>query len=87
MITYRKYEPNQQYYLIHTINTIQGTLIFFIFHYTKFLSIFKKELKCLTGEKPQIYVHQGKIPEQNSNGLCHKIENQQMGPYKIAKFL
>jgi hypothetical protein len=29
----------------------------------------------------------GKIPEQNSNGLCCKIKNQQMGPYKIAKCL
>ena len=25
-----------------------------------------------------------KIPEQNSNGLCYKIKNQQMGPHKIA---
>jgi hypothetical protein len=26
-----------------------------------------------------------KIPEQNTNGLCSNINNQQMGPYKIAK--
>ena len=29
----------------------------------------------------------GKNPEQNSNGLCCKIKNRQMGPYKIAKLL
>ena len=28
-----------------------------------------------------------KIPKQNSNGLCCKIKNQQMGPHKIAKLL
>jgi hypothetical protein len=27
----------------------------------------------------------GKNPEQNSNGLCCKIENQQMAPHKIAE--
>jgi hypothetical protein len=27
----------------------------------------------------------GKIPEQNSNGLCCKIKNWQMGPHEIAK--
>jgi hypothetical protein len=26
----------------------------------------------------------GKILEQNSNGLCYKIENQQMGSHKTA---
>ena len=40
------------------------------------------------GEKPkQTYGHRGKIPEQNTNGLCVKIKNQQMGPHKIAKLL
>jgi hypothetical protein len=29
----------------------------------------------------------GTIPEQNSNGLCFKIKNRQMGPHKIAKLL
>jgi hypothetical protein len=29
----------------------------------------------------------GKIPKQNSNGLCCKIKKQQMGPHKIAKLL
>ena len=28
-----------------------------------------------------------KNPEQNSNGLCCNIENQQMGPHKTAKLL
>jgi hypothetical protein len=28
-----------------------------------------------------------KNPEQNSNGLCYKIENGQMGLHKIAKLL
>jgi hypothetical protein len=38
-----------------------------------------------SGEEPQRYGHRGKIPEQNSNGLCCKIKNRQMGPHKIAK--
>jgi hypothetical protein len=29
----------------------------------------------------------GKIPEQNTNGLCCKIKNRQMGLHKIAKLL
>jgi hypothetical protein len=29
----------------------------------------------------------GKVPEQNTNVLCSKIKNQQMGSYKIAKLL
>jgi hypothetical protein len=33
------------------------------------------------------YMGMGKIPEQNSSGLCCKIKNQQMGPQKIAKLL
>jgi hypothetical protein len=36
-------------------------------------------------EKPQTYGHRRKLPEQNSNGLCCKIKNRQMGPHKIAK--
>jgi hypothetical protein len=31
--------------------------------------------------------HRGKFPEQNTNGLCSKVKNQQMGPHKIAKLL
>jgi hypothetical protein len=40
-----------------------------------------------SGEEPQTYGHRGKIPEQNTNVLCCKIKNQQMGPHKIAKLL
>jgi hypothetical protein len=40
-----------------------------------------------SGEKYKRYGHRGKIPEQNISGLCCKIENQQMGPHKIAKLL
>jgi hypothetical protein len=39
-----------------------------------------------SGEKLQRYDHRGKILEPNSNGLCCKIENQQMGPHKIESF-
>ena len=46
---------------------------------------FGKELSTL--EEYEVAGHRGKIPEQNSNGLCCKIKNQQMGPHKIAKLL
>jgi hypothetical protein len=39
------------------------------------------------GENPRIYGHMGKFPKQNSNGLCYKIKNWQMGPHKIPKLL
>jgi hypothetical protein len=39
------------------------------------------------GKEPGRYGHRGKIPEQNTNGLCCKIKNQQIGPHKIAKVL
>jgi hypothetical protein len=35
----------------------------------------------------QRYGHREKISEQNSNGLCFKTKDQQMGPHKIAKLL
>ena len=38
-------------------------------------------------EKPRRYGHRGKIPEQNSIGLCCKIKDQQMEPHKIANLL
>ena len=38
-------------------------------------------------EEPQRYGHKGKIPKENNNGLCCKINNQQMGLHKIAKLL
>jgi hypothetical protein len=40
-----------------------------------------------SGEKPGTHGHRGKIPEQNTNGLCTKMKNQQMGPDKMAKLL
>ena len=32
------------------------------------------------GEKSQTHGHREKVPEQNTNGLCSKIKNQQVGP-------
>jgi hypothetical protein len=40
-----------------------------------------------SGEEPRRYGHRGKFREQNSNGLCCKIKNRQMGPHKIVKLL
>jgi hypothetical protein len=40
-----------------------------------------------SGGKPRRYEHRGIIPEQNTNGLCCKIQYQQMGPPKVAKLL
>ena len=40
-----------------------------------------------SGEEPRTYGHRGKIPEQNTNGLCCKVKTWQMGPLKIAKLL
>ena len=40
-----------------------------------------------SGEDPQRYGQGEKNPEQNSNGLCYKIKNRQIGPHKIAKLL
>jgi hypothetical protein len=31
--------------------------------------------------------HSVKVHEQNTNGLCSKIKNQQMGSHKITKLL
>jgi hypothetical protein len=38
-------------------------------HKTRDTKIYRGE----SGEKPQRYGHRGKIPEQNSIGLCYKI--------------
>ena len=47
-----------------------------------------KQIEKESGEEPRRYGHrEKKIPEENTNGLCCKIENQQMGPHKIAKLL
>jgi hypothetical protein len=40
-----------------------------------------------SGEKHGRYGDRGKIPEENTYGLCCKIVNQLMGPHKIAKLL
>jgi hypothetical protein len=40
-----------------------------------------------SGENPQRCGHRRKITEQNSNGLCGKIENLKMGLHKIVKLL
>jgi hypothetical protein len=40
-----------------------------------------------SGENLRRYGHRGKIPEQNSNGLCCKIKNYQIGVLKIAKLM
>jgi hypothetical protein len=50
-------------------------------HKTRDTEIYRAE--C--GEKSRRNGHMGKIPEQNSNGLFCKIENQQVGPHKIKK--
>jgi hypothetical protein len=46
-----------------------------------------KLIEKKVGEKPGRYRHRGKISKQNSNELCCKIKNRQMGPHKIAKLL
>ena len=40
-----------------------------------------------SGEELRTHRHRGKFPEQNTNGLCSKIKNQQMGPHKTEKLL
>jgi len=40
-----------------------------------------------SGEEPQTHGNRGKFPEQNTNGLCSMIKNQQMGPHKTARLL
>jgi hypothetical protein len=38
-------------------------------------------------EEPQTHGHWGNFPEQNTNGLCSKIKNQQMGPHETERLL
>ena len=38
-------------------------------------------------EEPGAHGNRGKFPEQNTNGLCSKMNNSQMRPHKIAKLL
>jgi hypothetical protein len=52
-------------------------------HKTRDTKTYKRESR----EKPQRYRHKGKIPEENSSGLCCKIKNGQMRTQKIAKLL
>jgi hypothetical protein len=40
-----------------------------------------------SGEEPQTHGHKRKIPEQNTNGLCCKIKNREIGPHKTVKLL
>ena len=39
-----------------------------------------------SGENPQRYGHRGKIPKQNSNGLCYKIKNGHWDLIKLQSF-
>jgi hypothetical protein len=39
-----------------------------------------------SGGKPQRYGHRGNIPDQNSNGLCCKSENQKWDLIKLQSF-
>ena len=50
-------------------------------HKTRYTETYRGE----SGEEPQTHGLRGRIPEQNTNGLCSKIKNRQMGPHKIAK--
>jgi hypothetical protein len=38
-------------------------------------------------KEPQTHWKRGNFPAQNTNGLCPKIKNLQMGPHKIEKLL
>jgi hypothetical protein len=58
--------------------------------WTKDLRIKRKTLNLIEekiGEKPHTHGHGRKVPEENTNGLCSKIKNQQVGSHKIAKLL
>jgi hypothetical protein len=39
-----------------------------------------------SGEEHQTHGHRGKFPEQNTNALCSKINNRQMGLIKLQSF-
>ena len=41
---------------------------------------------CKSGEKPRIYGHRGKIPEQNSNGLCSRSRIDKWDLIKLQSF-
>jgi len=44
-------------------------------------------LEKRSGEESQQHGHWGKLPKQNTNGLCSKIKHQQMGCHKTVKLL
>ena len=52
-------------------------------HKTRYTETNKKE----SGEEPQADRHRGNFPKQNTNSLCSKIKNWQMGAHKITKLL
>jgi hypothetical protein len=45
-----------------------------------------KFIKAKVGKSLK-HMDTGKYPEENTNGLCCKIRNWQVGPHKIAKLL
>jgi hypothetical protein len=53
----------------------------------KDLHIKPDTLKLIEGKSLEHMGTGEKIPEQNSNCLCSKIKNQQMGLHKVAKLL
>jgi hypothetical protein len=52
-------------------------------HKTRYTDSDRRE----SGEEPRTHEHRGKTPEQNSNGLCSKMNNRQTGPHEIEKIL
>jgi hypothetical protein len=60
------------------------------FKWIKELHIKPETLKIIeekVGKSLEVMGTGEKILEQNTNGLCCKIKNQQMGPHKTAKLL
>jgi hypothetical protein len=60
------------------VSVYQGTL-----HKTRDSETYRRQ----SGENLEDMSTGEKNPYQKSNGLCCKIENQQMGPHKIGKLL
>ena len=54
----------------------------YVDHGTPYKTRDTETLRGERGEEPGRYGCRGQIPEQNTNGLCCKIKNCQMGPYK-----
>jgi hypothetical protein len=51
-------------------------------HITRYTEFIRREI----GKEPRIHGHRGKLPEQNTNGLCSKINYRQMRPMKLQRF-